>query len=164
MITFDECKKQVLLSVMRLGKPVKDEHLNRTVVQSIGVTITIPGPVIDELDVETLLEKYDEDKQRMQSTYYNAVAKALLDASSRQLVVLNVDDYEKVQQCFQLMQFCLDDSEFTVLVYQRSADLAKLKDDWIFFSKTVKQFQHEVGIKIKQIIVNYGNIHVQIHS
>lgn len=163
-LSFEDCKKQVLDSVLKSGKHVKDLHLDRQVVQTVNILVAIPRNVIEDLSKKPALEKYSADQERMEKTLNLAVIKAIEDPNSRQLLVLNVDDYMNVQQCFQLMQFCLVDGEYQCLVYQRSADISKLEDDWIFFSKMATIFEARTTIKVNKITVNYANIHVEIHS
>ena len=161
-LTFEDSKKQVVDSILKYGKVVDDKRLARRIIQSVGIVVTIPLSVAEELEEKSLLEKYHPDSERMSKTYDIAIKKGLEDPGSRQLLVLNTDDYENVQQCFQLMQFILDDGEYVAIVYQRSADTVKLKDDWIYFARTALMFSRSVNKKLKHISVHYGSIHLEI--
>lgn len=162
MSRFERAKEDLLRSIYHHGDTVEDKRLNRTVVQVFGICVVITSRVLLELQEEPLPEKFTADQERMQRTFDLAVLKAKADPDSRQLLVLNTDNFEEVQQCFQLLQFHRHDDHFHALGYQRSGDMSKLKEDWIFFSHMAKKFEQEVGQEIDQIAITYGNLHVEV--
>ena len=86
------------------------------------------------------------------------------DPWSRRLVVLNTDDYTRVQPCFLLMHFLKLPvlPQMEVIVYQRSLDYEKAYDDLVYFANVIKTFEFCTKRKVVQLTLVIGNAHVQI--
>ena len=96
----------------------------------------------------------------MVSSFSDAVEEAKKDVNSRQLLVLNTHDFKNVHQCFNTFQFVYTHrGEFDLYVYQRSADIVKLKDDLVFFAAVAKEFEKQVCQKVSKFVITYGHIH-----
>lgn len=135
--------------------------MGRMVYALPGHFVVIKNPKIFKyLRTSELLLKYLPDRDRMVKSFLDSVELAKKDPQSRQLMVFNDHEYQTIHQCFTHMQFVMTKrKEFDLYVYQRSADLVKLKDDLTFFAHTAEEFQDKVGKKVTKIVVVYGNIH-----
>jgi len=147
--------------IKKNGFVQKDKRFNRKV-------WALPGHFIIIKDIATkvyllqqsLLRKYADDWNRMSISFLKACQEAKKDPNSRQLVVFNDANFDKVHQCFTHMQFVYTArNEFDLYVYQRSADMVKLKDDLTFFAHVGQLFETEVKKKVTKIVVVYGNVH-----
>jgi hypothetical protein len=162
MTDIEKTEKYISDKLFTIGRVKKDLHFNRSVIEMAGVGLTIPFDLIEQLSKIPLLDKYKKDNERIFKYYDIAVEKCKQDPNSRQLLLLNTQDYEKEFQCFQLMQFINIDNQFLCLVYQRSCDMTKLMQDWSFFCHLAKAFETDTGIKIMQITIHYGSLHAKI--
>lgn len=164
MINFEFIENDLKKVIEKTGITSHDSHFNRTV-KSITCTAHIPLEVIRELQMLKINPKFEDDYKRMKPTLDAVIYKAQDDRMSRQLLVLNTDDYLKVQQCFQLIQFCQDaGGKFAVQVYQRSCDMKKVKDDLVFFCSIIERFERETRYEISKLIIVYGNLHTEIEN
>lgn len=149
--------------ITQRGIRQEDGRLNRTTVYVPGIIGILKHDAILELQSLSLIDKYTDDLKRMTTSLEIAIKNAKEDLNSRRLMVLNTDNFNEIYQCFTSAHFVYTGrEEFNMYVYQRSADLAKLKDDSIFYSKIAQLFQLEVGKQVTKIIVFFGHIHVQV--
>lgn len=146
----------------KLGQTCEDKRLNRTVKRLLVVGTVAAMDIIQELKREETLDKYNDDYQRMKPTLDLAIRKAIVDKSSRQLVVLNTDNFMEVQQCFQLMQFIFNGKGWMATVFQRSADLSKLKDDMVFFTRLIMDFELGTGYTVEMLDIHFTDLHYEI--
>jgi len=147
------------------GISILDKHLNRIVKRIIGHIVRFDRYVIEELKREKPLNKYVHDSERMEKFLEVAVEKYKNDHFSRQLLVLNADNYLEEQQCFQLMQFVNEgDGMFAAQIYQRSCDLEKFIDDLVFFANLINSFEKQTQTIVNSLTVMYGDIHKQVEN
>lgn len=113
--------------------------------------------------LEVPLTKYIDDWNRIEeSGFRRIVAEARRDPDSRRLMVFNDQNYDKIYPCFTSFQFVATKrKEFDMYVYQRSADVAKLKDDLVFFGTVAKEFQRATLMPVTKIVVVYGHCHIE---
>lgn len=77
-------------------------------------------------------------------------------------MVFNTDSYDTIYQCFTSFQFVYTKrKEFDMYVYQRSADVAKLKDDLVFFANIAQRFGKALFTPVSKIVVIYGHCHFE---
>lgn len=144
-------------------KIADDKRLNRKVKSVPGHFIILGEDSIRELNKEKKLEKYKDDWKRMFRSFKEAVKLAKEDISSRRLMLFNGNNFYKVFPCFTHFQFVMTHrNEYDMYVYQRSSDLAKLKDDCVFFTKVAKKFEKKVGIKVTKIVIVFGDVHFEV--
>lgn len=147
--------------IKKNGFVQNDKRYQRTVYALPGHFIVIKEKkLLDYLVAQEIPDKYFNDSDRMGPSLRRAVFEAGNDLNSRQLMVFNDKDFDKVHQCFTSMQFVYTErKEFDLYVYQRSSDIEKLHDDLVFFSFVAKFFSEIVGKKVTKIVVIYGNCH-----
>lgn len=106
-------------------------------------------------------DKYREDWVRMYKSFRHACDETIKDQYSRQMLVLNTNNYLTTKQCFQLIQFIMNEKgDCDVYVYQRSADLLqKVEDDIKFFLYVINKFERKTFARISSFKVFYGNVH-----
>lgn len=153
--------RDLKLKIKEHGFEQQDQRLNRMVYALPGDFLVIKDPLIMEyLRYDKPLAKYRDDWHRMITSFLDACSEARKDLNSRQLLVLNTHDFRNVKQCFNTFQFVhTHRNEFDLYVYQRSADLEKLKDDLTFFRHVADAFEEQVDTDVTKIVVVYGNIH-----
>ena len=162
LITF---LRGVKKTVDKNGFIQKDIRMNRYVKALPGHFEVLKGRAFQELKFAGIPDKYVQDFTRMHETFLAAALKAKKDRYSRQLVVLNTDNYLEVQPCFLSMQFVYTHrSEFDLYVYQRSSDLSKLRDDLAFFAHVAKEFEVAVKCHVTKLVVVFGNIHYEVST
>ena len=81
--------------------------------------------------------------------------------------MLNVPrTFTEIEQCFTQLQFVRDHSDeenkYVLIVTQRSGDMSKFTDDLIFFGSIAHRWEKALKTKVRQIIVNYGNLHYEV--
>lgn len=147
--------------ILHHGFTQEDRRLNRTVQALAGDFLVIKDPIVlAYLQSTKPIEKYRDDWYRMLTSFLDATIEAKKDLNSRQLVISNMYDFKNVKQCFNLFQFVYTRrNEFDLYVYQRSADMVKLKDDLTFFGNVAGAFEEVVGQKVTKIVVTYGHVH-----
>lgn len=142
-----------------------DSRFNRETYTLIGYHIRTNDKVLEYIKSEKPISKYREDWERMKSTFLEIIKEVKENPDSRRMVSVNTDEYLKIYPCFLSIQFLKDkDGRYCALVHQRSGDLEKMKDDWIFFGYLMKKFEDLTGLKTKQLSVTYGNIHTKKES
>jgi len=141
-----------------------DTRLKRTTQSLPGHFVVISSPILLEwLGKQTLLPKYEKDSKRMYSSFRKTIREAKVDPNSRRMMVFNDSKYLSTFQCFTHFQFVYTHrNEFDMYVYQRSADLVKLKDDLSFFAHQMKKFERGTGYYVTKLVVVYGHLHIEI--
>lgn len=159
---YTQFRSQLERDVRKNGFVQQDRHLNRETISLPGHFVVIKDKALMHwLRSNDLIPKYKADWMRMLRSFLAATAKAKKDPDSRQLMVFNDDHYSEIHQCFTHMQFVMTGrGEFDLYVYQRSADLVKLKDDLTFFAKVAEAFETEVGKPVTKIVVVYAHVHI----
>lgn len=140
-----------------------DKRLERTTQSLPGHFIVLSNPILLEwLRKQKVLPKYKDDSRRMYSSFKIAVREAKKDPNSRRLMVFNDSRFTDVGQCFTHFHFVYTHrNEFDLYVYQRSADIVKLKDDLVFFANQMKKFESQTGYYVTKLVVVYGHIHYE---
>lgn len=158
---YRELENQVKADILKNNFIQEDRHLDRQVWSLPGHFIVLKDlELINYLSSQVPLTKYDNDLARMEKSLEDAINLAKKDKDSRQLMVFNDSDYNIIHQCFTHFQFVMTArDEFDLYVYQRSADVSKLKDDLTFFANLASMFGDRVGINVTKIVVVYGSIH-----
>lgn len=158
---YNSLEESLKEDIIKNGFVQDDKHFNRKVWALPGHFIVIKEKeLLDFLRKERVLPKYKDDYYRMANSYLSARNLAREDKDSRQLVIFNDYNYDEVHQCFTHMQFVMTQrGEFDLYVYQRSADISKLKDDLVFFSSMSRYFEEDVQIPVTKIVVVYGHVH-----
>ena len=82
--------------------------------------------------------------------------------SSRQLLVFNDSQFYKHKQCFNIFQFLKTEEAWEMIVFQRSADIKKIYNDYSFFGYIANKFEMKTAEKIENIRILYGNVHEKI--
>lgn len=142
-----------------------DKRLGRKTMSLIGYVISIDdGNILRYLKSEKPLPKFKDDWERMSQSFQWCVDKFKEDPDSRQMVVLNDHDYTAHFPCFTQMQLVRDGESYTLVVTQRSGDVAKMKDDMVFFGSVAHKFETKLKIKIREILVFYNHVHYQIDN
>lgn len=159
-----ELESQLKTIIDEKGFELKDTHFDRTVKNLPGhFTVVDDKEFLDWLRSEEVLEKYKDDSKRMYSSMKRAMSDAKTNLNSRWLMVFNDSKYDKVHQCFTHFQFIYTGrNEFDLYVYQRSADIAKLKDDLVFFAHQMKKFEKTVEQPVTKLVVVYGSLHYEV--
>lgn len=147
--------------ILSKGFIQEDVRYGRKVWALPGHFVVLKDPrLLGYLLRRTILTKYVNDWNRMIPSFLSSTHEAKKNPNSRQLMVMNDEDYFKVFQCFTHMQFVYTArKEFDLYVYQRSADMEKLKEDLTFFAHVGQAFGIEVGKRVTKIVVVYGNVH-----
>lgn len=148
--------------IRKHGFVQEDRRLNRQTYSLPGHFIVLKDPkLLAYLQRQKPLSKYNEDWLRMHPSFDLAVDEANRDPNSRRVMVFNDVNYWKTFQCFTHFQFVLTRrGQWDMYVYQRSADLAKLHDDLVFFSWVANEFS--TGKKeVTKIVVVYGHLHYE---
>ena len=140
-----------------------DKRLNRTVQALPGHFVVITNQLLLEwLRTQKLLEKYKDDSKRMYSSFRRIMSEAKKDPNSRRLMVFNDSKYSETYECFTHFQFVYTQrNEFDMIVYQRSSDLEKLKDDLIFFSHQMRKFERGTDHYVTKLVIVYAHVHYQ---
>lgn len=140
-----------------------DKRLGRKTMTVIGSQLVIDeGNILRYLKSEKPLAKFLEDWNRMKPWFDSSLTLAGQDLDSRRLVLFNAPFRDPDYPCFTQMQLVRDDESFTVVVTQRSGDVAKMKDDLVFFGSICHKWEQKLRIKIRKIVVCYSHIHYQI--
>ena len=140
----------------------EDKHLHRKTYSLPGHFVIISGELLKWLKRIKPLTKYTEDWDRMKLSFFEAVLAAKKDKNSRQLMVFNDSNFSAVKQCFTSFQFVYTHrKDFDMYVYQRSADMIKLKDDLIFFGNVAQLFGRMNLTPVSKIVVIYGHCHIE---
>lgn len=141
-----------------------DKRLGRKTISVIGRIVTIDdGNILRYLKSTKPLGKFKDDWDRIKPWFDCVAAVSQIDPDSRRLLMLNHrPNVKEIEQCFTQMQLCKDDEDYTLVVNQRSGDVAKMKDDLVFFGSIVHRFEVKLKIKIRKIVVTYNHLHFQI--
>jgi len=142
-----------------------DPRLKRKTYSLIGHRIYFePGRVLSYLKETKPIIKYRQDWERMNDTFRLACRELTNNPDSRRAVVLNTQDYDEIYPCFLSIQIAKDkDGKFNVMVYQRSGDIEKMKDDLVFFGYVMKKFEEMLNIETKHLAVVYGSLHYDVN-
>ena len=163
MTNFNSLEEQVKNSIDEIGHQRFDNRMNRKTMSAVNYTLYLQPEVIDELSQEDLPEKFREDWIRMYSSFRSCVDEIKKDPNSRRGIVLNTTKFYEVFECFNLFQFVRNEHDrFTMIVTQRSADIAKLKQDCTFFVNIANKFSKKTNEVVDQIVIHFGNIHYEI--
>ena len=155
--------KTVYDCLLKDGNLIEDTRFNRKVKSIYGYTVNVLSEELNELKDVKPLEKYDEDWSRMYRGFKYCCNEVKENRSSRRMVIHNTSQYEKIFECFQLIQFVLtENDEYLAIVYQRSADLKKWLDDLTFFANVCKRFEKRAKVKVSNMIIHYGDLHTEI--
>lgn len=159
---FDDFEQGFIESVKSENFVQTDRRLHRQTLSKTGTSVIMEYSVLDWLSSQLPLQKYKEDFDRLvESGFDDIIKEAIEDENSRRLMIFNDHNYREIFQCFTSFHFVLSgEGGFIMIVYQRSADLSKLKDDLIFFANIAKIFGSETHKKTTKIWVIYGNIHI----
>lgn len=146
------------------GFTQEDRHLKRNVKTIVDFNLLIDeGNIIRWLKKESPNKKYQDDWERMKSSFDWCVKKALEDIDSRQLMIFNDKNYITEKQCFTHMQMLNNrHDEIEMIVSQRSGDISKLKDDLIFFGSVAHKWEAKTKTKIRVISIHYGSLHKEV--
>ena len=160
-VSYTEMEQNLTNDIRKNGFVQDDKRYKRKVWSLPGHFIVIKDPkILNYLLKRTILSKYVDDWARIITSFLAAANEAKRDVDSRQLMVFNDMDFSVVKQCFTHMQFVYTArKEFDLYVYQRSADMEKLKDDLTFFAHVGQAFGIEVRKKVTKIVVVYGSVH-----
>lgn len=141
-----------------------DKRLGRKTMSVIGSQLIVDeGNILRYLKSEKPLPKFKDDWERMKFTFDKTVEKFKEDPDSRRMVVFNADfTTNDIEQCFTQMHLLRDDESYTVVVTQRSGDVAKMKDDLVFFGSVCHKWEQKLKVKIRKIVVCYSHIHYQL--
>lgn len=151
---------KVRLTISMNGFDQVDSRFNRTTRAMVGYRIQIIDNPLAYIKNEMPLDKYREDWFRMKPSFDEAIREVNRNPDSRRLVVLNTEKYQEVQPCFLSMQFLKDETRnYKVVVFQRSQDLEKMKDDLVFFGMMARKFEIETSLTVDGLSVVYANIH-----
>jgi len=161
---FDTFVDALKATITEKGFKQVDNRLNRTTQNLSSHFIEISNSkVLEWLRREEVLEKYKDDSKRMYSSFKKAIVEAKKDPNSRRLMVFNDSRFNEIYQCFTSFHFVYTKrNEFDMIVYQRSSDLIKLKDDLVFFANQMKKFERGTDYYVTKLIVIYGSIHYEI--
>lgn len=143
-----------------------DNRLKRTTQSLPGHFVVISNSqLLEWLRKDNPLAKYKDDSKRMYSSFKTAVSEAKKDPNSRRLMVFNDSKFSEVNECFTHFHFVYTHrNEFDMYVYQRSADMEKLKDDLVFFSHQMKKFEDRTGYYVTKLVIIYGHIHYKTEA
>lgn len=147
--------------IKKLGFHQQDRRLNRQTTSVVGYTLDIDdGNILRYLKSTKPLSKFDADWGRLALWFSSVITAAAEDKDSRRLVLYNTPTQSMTDYpCFTQMQVCRDDESYTLVVTQRSGDVAKMKDDLAFFGSVAHKFENKLKIKIRKICVMYAHIH-----
>jgi hypothetical protein len=160
---FDKIEADLKHTIEEKGFVQEDKRMNRMTQTLPGHFIIIEQAVLNQLREQPVLDKYKDDSRRMYSSFRRAMSEAKTDPNSRRLMVFNDSKYDKIYQCFTTFQFVYTHrNEFDMYVYQRSADLAKFKDDLTFFAHQMKKFEKGTAQPVTKLVVVYGSVHYEI--
>ena len=140
-----------------------DKRLGRKTMSLVGYALSIDdGNILRWLKSEKPAPKFKEDWERIQETFAWCVEQFQLDPDSRRLLMRNDTGYYDVFQCFTQLQLLRDGESYTLVVNQRSGDVANMKDDLVFFGSVAHKFELKLKIKVREILVLYNHIHTQV--
>ncbi len=154
-------------SVLKRGSyEVLDSRFNRKLVAKNCVYISIEDVsskdtmLIDIINSEDVHPKYMEDFKYMFHSLLESERETKRDPDSRQIIVSNMDSFQKRKPCFLLIQFISDFKGFyTCIVTQRSLDKVKFYDDLRFFGRIIDHFQKATDSVVTKLDINIGNAH-----
>lgn len=159
---FKVFQKRLINDIKKKNFIQEDKHLQRKTYSLPGHFVIITDELLRWLKRVKPITKYVEDWSRMTPSFFEAVKAARSDKNSRQLMVFNDDQYSIIKQCFTSFQFVYTKrKDFDLYVYQRSADMIKLKDDLIFFGNVAQVFGRATLTPINKIVVIYGHCHIE---
>ena len=144
----------------RTGQDQHDKRFSRNV-KGLNCHIADFSDCLTEKQLLLPEDKYKDDWVRMYRTFNHACNDTIVNQNSRQMVVLNTNNYLSNFQCFQLMQFIQNPGtgDYDVLVYQRSADIDKMESDLKFFMYVITKFEKKTYGRVSSFKVIYGNLH-----
>ena len=120
-------------------------------------------PVLQWLKDQQPLDKFKADYERMKASFLKLIEYAKEDVNNRRLCTINTDNYDEVFPCFLSLQFVWTGrEEFDAYVYMRSSDVAKLKDDCVYFANLMSKFEKKTKHKVTKLIVVFANVHYEI--
>jgi thymidylate synthase len=147
------------------GFEQRDDRFDRTTKSLPGhVAIIKEDVVLEWLRQQELLDKYEDDWNRMKPSLDKAIEWAKEDVNNRRLVVQNdLSQFNEVFPCFTTIQFVWSGrEEFDCYAYLRSSDLMKLKDDCIFFAKVMEYFEKKVDKPVTKLGIIFGHVHYEL--
>lgn len=140
----------------------EDRRLNRYTRSLPGHMVVLNSEVLETLKTEKVNPKFKDDWKRMYPSFQLAIKNAKEDRDSRRLLVSNMSRFMKVWPCFTHVQFVYTHrNEFDIYVYMRSSDLAKFKDDCVFFTSLAKRFASKVSVPVTKMVVVFSHVHYQ---
>lgn len=156
-MTIKDGYKYLNEQILFVGRYQYDGRLNRNVEYCIGLQLTLPFTKVTRLKA-----KYKADFLRIRKSFVQAIRNAVADPVSRRLVCFNTLYFERNYQCFLIMQFLKTHEGYMMVVYQRSADLAKYFDDVNFFMFVANKFRVQMKTKVIGVTIFYAHVHKQV--
>jgi hypothetical protein len=117
--------------------------------------------VMLELMQNPLLEKYDLEMSLFLDSLNTYIKEQYELKHYRRLFHSNTDEFQSIFQCVSSVQFLPFQKYWAMIVYQRSADMKKMIDDWTFFAHCAMHFEEKIGPTINFIQIKYGSAHVE---
>jgi hypothetical protein len=137
--------------------------MSRTIKYLIDYKIVLRSEEMSELTGLDVLEKYLADYERMEEYIRTSRDLLQVDKNSRRAMILNTFCYNEVYPCFLAIHpVRTSRNRFTLIVTQRALDLAKLKDDCIFFTFIAQKLTEGTDIFVDSIIINVNHVHKEI--
>ena len=131
------------------GKKIQDETIDRMTLELKTYHILLYPVDIREIELTEYNEsKYGDEMHDIETWMHSD---SFLQSTRRQIVYFNNNDFYDRRQCISLFQIL--DNE--MIVYQRSGDVIKMKDDHRFFVEIVRR--HFPKVELIDII--YGSVH-----
>lgn len=155
-MTIKEGYKYLNSQILFVGRYQYDNRLDRDVEYCIGLQLTLQFTKPTRIRT-----KYKSDFARIRKSFEHAIKNALLDPTSRRLVCFNTIYFERNYQCFLIIQFLKTHEGYMMVVYQRSADLAKYFDDVNFFMFVANKFSVRMKCNIIGVTIFYAHVHKQ---
>lgn len=141
----------------------EDSRLSRRTKTLIGYNLTIDKKELAALRTQKPESKFIEDWKRMYHHYKVACQLLKDDPNTRRAVILNTHDYNKIYECFLVLEVVKDRDGYTMCVYQRAGDLIKLIPDLVFYTYVCKKIEKEVpSVQITKLLVRYGHAHKEL--
>jgi len=161
---FMKLHDELKTTVKEKGFVQVDNRMNRMTQSLPGHFVVVSNPkLLEWLDKQEVLGKYRDDSKRMYTSFKRVVKEVRKDPNSRQLMVFNDSKFNEVNECFTHFQFVYTHrNEFDLYVYQRSADIVKLKDDLVFFAHQMKKLEKLTHYYVTKLVVVYGHVHYEI--
>jgi hypothetical protein len=160
-IMIDNLIKEVKLDIKSQGHLEIDNRLHRKTRAVNAYKLIYPH--IDKVRLSQMNVKYNLDWLRMYHSFLTACKKLKEDKHTRQAMFFNLDDFDNIMPCFCSFQVVHNwRGKYDIIIYQRSGDVAKLKDDIYFFEWVAGQVENKTGLHVDSLKVIYGSIHEQL--